>query len=30
MQAGRAEELEKRGGRFWGFLKRVVGKSTAA
>lgn len=28
-QGPRAKELEKRGGRFWSFLKRVVGKSAA-
>jgi molecular chaperone DnaK (HSP70) len=26
-QRARAKELEKRGGSFWGFLKRVVGKA---
>ena len=28
-QGSRARELEKRGGRFWGFLKRTFGKSAA-
>ncbi len=28
-QGARAKELEKRGGRFWSFLKRVVGKTAA-
>jgi molecular chaperone DnaK (HSP70) len=28
-QGARAKELEKRSGRFWGFLKRVVGKTAA-